>query len=75
MNLTRDNEGAIVPIIHRTDASMATMYSDRTNSLTSEAWRTEPCATLYVAEVRIDGLAGPASRVFSCTQLDGAVPA
>ncbi len=70
VNQTRDNEGAFVAIIFRTEAGQVTMYWDWTTSLRSEAWRTETCSTLYVEEVR-----EPPASVFSCTQWAGSEPA
>ncbi len=70
VNQTRDNEGSSVPIIFRTEAGQVTMYWDWTKSLSSEAWRTETCSTLYVEELR-----EPPAPVFSCTQWPGSEPA
>jgi hypothetical protein len=71
VNLIRDNEGATVPIVFRTEAGQTTMYWDWTKSLSSEQWRTEPCTTLYVGQQPDEA----APLVFSCTQWEGANPA
>ena len=67
VNRTRDNEGAPVPIIFRTLGGQAVLYWDVTKSLSSEAWRTDPCSTLYVVE-----LEAASAAVFSCTYVEGA---
>lgn len=71
VDVTRGNEGSTVPIIFRTEDGQTTMYWDWTKSLSSEQWRTEPCAALYVSDQPDE----TAPLVFSCTPSDGSSPA